>query len=296
MRNKRQRCLYLGPAEDDKVIELIQRIQEKKKSAQEAKKRAAFFIKLLKGAGVIPVSGLAEKVLRLLSEEELIFGNGMLIGTFAFLAYQTKLGFSAWGKAARTADVDLLRTEIFVLVNQDLPSLSQSLGSLGEEFFPEGPLTTGIPLRLRHPAGLTIEVLATPKAGPPKIVSPPQSGFRDIGAQELARLNFLVEAPFSGFLVGERSLIPVTIPAPERFAVHKLLVAGLRLEKDLLKALKDIEQAAILIEVLSARGLKHLLKERFLEMYQNKKSAKFLEKALKILAEKHPDTRALLTE
>ena len=73
-------------------------------------------------------------------------------------------------------------------------------------------------------------------------------------------------------------------------------MAGLRLEKDLLKALKDIEQAAILIEVLSARGLKHLLKERFLEMYQNKKSAKLLEKALKILTEKHPDTRALLTE
>ena len=48
--------------------------------------------------------------------------------------------------------------------------------------------------------------------------------------------------------------IPVKVPAPERFAVHKLLVAARR-RKDTtsrIKARKDVEQAALLVRVLAS--------------------------------------------
>jgi len=52
------------------------------------------------------------------------------------------------------------------------------------------------------------------------------------------------------FLTPNRGL-PVTVPRPERYAVHKLIVAVDRVNQA--KAVKDIEQAAILIDALAAR-------------------------------------------
>nr|WP_277871175.1 GSU2403 family nucleotidyltransferase fold protein [Thalassorhabdomicrobium marinisediminis] len=81
-------------------------------------------------------------------------------------------------------------------------------------------------------------------------------GIRDlpalgVSAQSLHHLDFLLSDPMQVPLV-YRSGALVQIPQPERFAIHKLIVADRRSsDPSRLKARKDRAQADLLIEVLS---------------------------------------------
>ena len=71
-----------------------------------------------------------------------------------------------------------------------------------------------------------------------------------ICAQGLNYLNFLIADPIPAVAL-YRSGVLVQVPRPERFAIHKLIVADRRKEgADAAEARKDREQAAILIDVL----------------------------------------------
>jgi hypothetical protein len=69
-------------------------------------------------------------------------------------------------------------------------------------------------------------------------------------AQALPFLNFLIADPIPAVAL-YRSGVLVQIPRPERYAVHKLIVAARRHASSALKAKKDLAQAEILFEVLS---------------------------------------------
>ena len=69
-------------------------------------------------------------------------------------------------------------------------------------------------------------------------------------AQALHYLNFLLADPVPA-AIPYRSGVLVQIPRPERFAIHKLIVADRRRADDRLKAAKDRAQAALLIAVLA---------------------------------------------
>ena len=70
--------------------------------------------------------------------------------------------------------------------------------------------------------------------------------------QPLRFLDFLLYREIEA-LVLHGTGIPVKVPAPERFAVHKLLVAARRRTDStgLTNARKDLEQAALLVRVLA---------------------------------------------
>lgn len=68
-------------------------------------------------------------------------------------------------------------------------------------------------------------------------------------AQVLKFLDYLLESPQPGILVGSR-VLRVTIPDPARFAVHKLLISRERPSTEHAKTRKDLQQAAMLLHVL----------------------------------------------
>lgn len=70
-------------------------------------------------------------------------------------------------------------------------------------------------------------------------------------ADPLRFLDFLIRDPVRTILL-HKSGIPVTVPEPSRYAVHKLIVATRRRMDDLsaLKRDKDIRQAELLFEAL----------------------------------------------
>ena len=88
----------------------------------------------------------------------------------------------------------------------------------------------------------------------------------DIGAQALAFLDFLIREPVRSALLHEAG-VAVVVPAPNRFAVHKLIVAGSLLWSQLAKSTKDVDQAAALIDAFEATGRQFELREAFEEAW-----------------------------
>jgi hypothetical protein len=68
-------------------------------------------------------------------------------------------------------------------------------------------------------------------------------------AQPLAHLDYLLEMPEKALLIDGGAAL-VNVPAPARFALHKLLVATLRPVVFQTKAEKDVAQACEVLEVL----------------------------------------------
>jgi hypothetical protein len=290
-KNGKYKYTYLGPENNSKVIEIVENIKKKRVLLKHLKEREKLFIKTFKKLGIIPVSGVMETILQNLSEGGIISGeSGILIGTLAFFSYQVKLGFIIPKETPviRTSDVDIGRADVITLITKLPVNLSEILEKLGDTFVPEGRISEGFPLRLVHlNSGIKIEVLAV-KKGNKEVIPPLKSGFSDVGALALAYIDFLMDTPISAIIPGERHLIPVYVPSPERFALHKLIVAGKR-ASTLLKAQKDISQAYILLKVLSLRGETALIEEAFEELKKKylkfKKVKNYFQKGLKFLHE-----------
>ena len=96
-------------------------------------------------------------------------------------------------------------------------------------------------------SGQLVEFL-TPAFGEETIRELPALG---VNAQALNYLNFLIAEPIHAAAL-YRSGILVQVPRPERYAVHKLIIADRRRDgAGNLKAAKDREQAAFLIAALA---------------------------------------------
>ena len=88
----------------------------------------------------------------------------------------------------------------------------------------------------------------TPAFGEERVKPLPALG---VSAQALNYLNYLIAEPIAAVAL-YRSGILVQLPRPERFAIHKLIVADRRHGgPDQAKARKDRGQAAFLISVLA---------------------------------------------
>jgi len=110
-----------------------------------------------------------------------------------------------------------------------------------------------------------------------------------VSAQALHHLNYLIAEPIQAAVL-YRSGVLVQIPRPERYAIHKLIVASRREARDRLKAEKDRRQARFLIEALAEDRPDDLR-----DAYEDAKSRgpKWRERLEETLA-KMPDVAAML--
>ena len=179
-----------------------------------------------------------------------------VVGSLAFQFYVPMLVFMTPGAVSRTGDVDVGQIPAILIAVQnriepDLLSVLKTADSRFEAvpspFDPRSILRYAI--RDGSQERFAVDILA-PLRGPPRDrpVHLPALG-RD--AQPLRFLDFLVYQEIEAVVLHGPG-IPVKVPAPERFAVHKLLVASRRRPnasgRD--KARKDLAQADILCRVL----------------------------------------------
>ena len=61
-------------------------------------------------------------------------------------------------------------------------------------------------------------------------------------------MEFSLEQPVQGLVLSREGACLVNIPAPARYAIHKLVIYGERPVTERVKSIKDLEQAAALIE------------------------------------------------
>lgn len=77
---------------------------------------------------------------------------------------------------------------------------------------------------------------------------------RNVALQPLKFMELSLERPVQACAFATQGACTVNVPAPERFAIHKLIVHGERPAAERTKAVKDLLQAASLISYSYAHG------------------------------------------
>lgn len=238
---------YIGPDSE----ELRGRIEQAKADHEEQKsfeRRCSSLVAQLRSAGLPALDRSTGKVLNAMARVGVFRLGGTLVGTHAFRLYGAELGVRFPEAMAMTEDVDVASFENLKLVIDDKvdPSLAETFKALDLEPVPGlDPKHRSTRWSMRG-GGTMVDFLSPRMRGEKEIVRLEPLG---VYAQALPFLNFLIAEPIPA--VGlYRSGVLVQVPRPERYAVHKLIVAQRRVRFAEAKALKDLAQTQALIEVL----------------------------------------------
>ena len=133
-----------------------------------------------------------------------------------------------------------------------MPNVLDVLRGVDKTFVPIGHVTGGLAATaFINTDKYKVEFL-TPNRGSDDYEGQP-APMRALGgasAEPLRFLDFLIRHPIKSVILHEAG-VPVSIPAPERYAVHKLIVSERR--EEISRVEKDILQAEQLIEAMTPR-------------------------------------------
>ncbi|MCK6452896.1 MAG: hypothetical protein L6R19_18920 [Alphaproteobacteria bacterium] len=280
---KQQR--YAGP----ETPELLERIALHREHRDDARERRALVATLVRSAHLPRPAAAAGPVLAALAQAGVFRLRGVLVGTVAYQSYAAMLGVRLPQSTLLTADIDIAQDRaISVAVGDRIESLLDVLRRADPAFQP-------VPLPRRSLAATSyaapdvrVEFL-TPNRGRNSDAPTPLPALGTHG-QQLRFLDFLIRDPEPAVVLHGPG-IPVLVPAPQRYALHKLIVAQRRAVASTAKARKDLAQAEALIDVL-ARRRPHELRDAWDEARsRGRKWREHLAKGLDLIA---PEARAAI--
>jgi len=214
-------------------------------------KHQARLVKVLRAEGFMGLDVTTGSLLAAMSGAGVFRLGGTIVGTHAFRLYEGELGLRfTMDQSAHTDDIDIASFERLSIALEDTTSPPMIDVLKDFKFEPAPDLVPGATWRWRQTKGDAMVEFLTPSFSEEEgRRSLPALG---VQAQALHHLNYLLSDPIQA-AVTYRSGVLVQIPRPEKFAVHKLIVADRRREgSDTLKAHKDRKQAEFLIEALTA--------------------------------------------
>ncbi|MGA7540153.1 MAG: GSU2403 family nucleotidyltransferase fold protein [Steroidobacteraceae bacterium] len=240
----RRQETYLGKSDDPAVIARVADLRERIAVANSA----IASVRLLARAGFATVNRKSYSTLASLHNHGLFRAGALLIGSHAYGALLNALGVRA--AAYSTEDVDIARRAQLALAG--LPPFIDILRETGLEFFPVRAVHRRAPstsFAERGGSRLRVDLLVpSPHEGYPTVPVP------ELGAHAkgLPYLAYLLGTSQEVPMLSPHGIVMVRVPAPERLAVHKLIVSQLRGTASA-KPEKDLRQAATLIEALAER-------------------------------------------
>ena len=240
----RRREAYLGKSDDPAVIARVAELRERIAAADSA----IASVRILARAGFATVDRKAYSTLASLHNHGLFRAGALLIGSHAYGGLLNALGVRA--AAYSTEDVDIARRA--ELAVSGLPPFIDMLRETGLEFFPVPALHRGAPstsFAERGGSRLRVDLLVPSRDEDYPTVHVPELGAH---AKGLPYLAYLLGTSQEIPMLSPHGIVMVRVPAPERLAVHKLVVSQLR-SKASAKPEKDLRQAATLIEALAER-------------------------------------------
>lgn len=239
---------YLGEGTPE-LRARLSRTVELKAEGEERRKTMARLARVLRAEGFIGTDRDTGSLLLAFARAGVFRLGGTLVGTAAYALLQGDLGVRFDSEElAQTGDIDFASFE----------RLSVALGDQVEEnpgdilqalrFDPVPGVSDRQVWKWRQSRGTAMVEFLTPAFGDERVKPLPALG---VSAQALNYLNFLIAEPIPAVAL-YRSGVLVQIPRPERFAIHKLIVADRRQGgPDQAKSRKDRGQAAFLIEMLA---------------------------------------------
>ena len=245
------RQTYLG-ADSDELRARVGRIEEAWAAGRERGRAREELVRVLRASRVATPTAAETKVLAALGDAGLFRVGGVLAGTHAFACIGNALGVRWEGAALRTADIDVVHDPaISVAIGAaepaDLDRLTREPVS-GISLWPIPGLDPREPSTSFEVHGTALHLdLLTPMRGRPR--GPVKIAALGASALPLRFLDYLVEETMPAAVVGGAGVL-VSVPAPARYALHKLIVATARPAFQATKANKDLAQAEALLHVL----------------------------------------------
>jgi hypothetical protein len=190
--------------------------------------------------------------------------RAVLVGSAAYQTYSGLVGARLPDALHTTEDMDVAQDYgISVALDDQTAAIAPALQQVDPTFAPfEKWSAPGLAIGFRNDRGFKVEFLNTHQGdrahGDGASLLPALA----IGAQPLEFLDYLIRDPVPSVSLYESGLA-VVVPAPARYAVHKVIIASRRV--NLAKAPKDIEQAAALIDAFMSNGRHFDLKDAFEE-------------------------------
>lgn len=235
---------------------LIASLLTRKKDAEEAISGLRHTTRSFIASGGMSIESAHFKILEWLARSGLFSKGVVVVGSHAFTAIGNSLGVR-WGSSLKTTDMDFFRATGISLAIPDsgetirIPEVVRELDS---SFFevPQLNLKQASTSLMSRKTKVKIDFLTTQRSWNDH--EPHYFPDLAIAAEPLRFMDYLVgERLFQGVLIGAYA-IPVTLPDPARFAIHKLVIAQERAAAFQTKVEKDIAQATEIIEALLEVG------------------------------------------
>jgi hypothetical protein len=238
---------YVGP----ETHELLERIAHHKQARDDERERRALVSTLVRSFGLpAPIPTIGD-IISALAKAGIFRLRSVLIGTVAYQSYPAMLGVKLPSALLQTSDVDIARfTNVSIAVADKTPPMLEVLKQV-ESTFRE------VPKLSRHDRGTSYTTssglrvdFVTPNVGP-DTDKPRSLPALQTDAQPLRFLDFLIYEPMPAVIMHGPGVY-VHVPAPERYAVHKLILARRR-SAAVGKRDKDLKQSAALLAALTAK-------------------------------------------
>ncbi len=238
--------LYVGP----ETPELLDRIERHKEARGDRRDRQALVSMLVRSAHLPRPAPEIGRIVEALAGAGVFRLRAVLVGTVAYQAYSAMLGVRLPARAAQTGDVDIAQfRNVSVAIEEKPRPMLEVLKKADETFRPIPHLHPRRAVTYKAAKGIRVDFL-TPNQGKD---SDAQAALPALGTdgQQLRFLDFLIFEPEPAVLLHDAGVY-VLVPAPHRYALHKLIVARRRLA-GAAKAEKDIQQAEALLDALTRK-------------------------------------------
>ena len=241
---------YLG----EETTELLDKIDEERglwESTEDDRVTRNRVVAMLLAGGATATPNNEGKVLSLLERSGVFLAGGVVVGTLAFRAYANMLGI-VWHSELQTRDIDLASDNKYPIViphSKKPINLSNILLDSGMGFIEVPALNRKSPstkFRIRGQE-LAVELL-TPMRGRDTAKPVNISGLGAF-AEPIRFLDYLLEDIQPATLLYKHGIF-INVPAPARFAFHKLVVSQRKRAGAFEKIKRDLAQAEQLFEVL----------------------------------------------
>jgi hypothetical protein len=239
------RDIELGRADNPEAQQRAEQIRAEQARAKERRK----IITALRNGGIPTPTRALGNVLYAMSDAGL-FDNAVLVGTAAYICYSPIIGVLLPSGVLMTQDADLATASLVIASDGDDDTMLDILKRADETFRPIPALERSAPSSSfkSMDTGFIVDLL-TPQRRRSDANPMPLENLA-AGAVPLQYLDWLIADPMRAVALHGAG-IPIQVPQPAKYAVHKLIVAQKRRPDELAKRGKDSLQAKALIEALS---------------------------------------------
>jgi hypothetical protein len=240
-----QKQKYVGP----ETPELLEKIRQHKNERQAERTRRSLVSTLVRSANLPRPLPQIGDIVAALAKAGVFRLRGVLVGTVAYQTYSGLLGIRLPISSLQTGDVDIAQfSDVSVAVNDATTPMLDVLKTVDDTFRPVPHLTDKQHSVTYLNADKVRVDFLTPNRGP-DTDKPRRLPALGTHAEPLRFLDFLIRNPEPAAVLHDAGIF-VMVPAPERYAIHKLIVAQRRVGPANAKRPKDVAQAEALLACL----------------------------------------------